>query len=358
MTTPAIDLSDERPRRRVWRPLLVWTGVVIVYTGILHAQIGLPLVAALPSSAVYFYTLALLMIPVARWSDRILAGRARPLKAIGMHALIAVVVVTLWQLVFVGYQRWTIGPGMWQLVYADTWMFQFLTAVLIYGTALGVVLATLSWKRERALLRREHELEVAARDAELGAVKAQFQPHFVLNALNSVLALVETDPAQARTMIIRLSDLMKSVFDRADEDDVPLSRELDLVSAYLDIERIRFGSRLNVTLNVEPAARDTLVPAFLLQPIVENAVKHGIAPFAEAGRIEIAATTGRGRLVVVVRDSGHGPQPQETGTGQGLQITRRRLESRYGDAYRLSLERTATGTAVELDLPAEPAHVA
>ena len=358
MTTRAIDLSDERPRGGFWRPLLIWTGVVILYTGILHAQVGLPLVAALPSSAVYFYTLALLMIPVTRLSDRILAARARPMITIGKHALMALAVLTTWLLVFVGFQRLSIGPAMWQLVYADSWLFQLLTAVLIYGTALGVVLATLSWKRERALLRREHELEVAARDAELGAVKAQFQPHFVLNALNSVLALVETDPALARTMIIRLSDLMKSVFDRADDDDVPLSQELDLVSAYLDIERIRFGPRLSVALNIEDDARRALVPAFLLQPIVENAVKHGIAPFAESGKIEIAASTRSGRLHVTVRDSGRATQPPEPGTGQGLLITRRRLESRYGDAYRLSLDRSPTGMTVSLDLPVESARVA
>ena len=137
---------------------------------------------------------------------------------------------------------------------------------------------------------------LVARDAELGAIRAQFQPHFVLNALNSLLALIDKDPALARTMVVRLADVMKSVFDRMDVPAVPLERELDLVKAYLDVERIRFGARLSAAFEIDDAARGVLVPPFLLQPIVENAVKHGIAPNAAPGTVRVSARVHNGRL--------------------------------------------------------------
>ena len=163
-------------------------------------------------------------------------------------------------------------------------------------------------------------------------------------------------------MVVRLADLMKSVFERADVDLVPLERELDLVRAYLDVERIRLGSRLAVTFDIDDAARGVLVPALLLQPIVENAVKHGVAPYASARSVEVQAAIASGRLQIVVRDTGNGTPSaaaaRQFGTGRGLQITRRRLDGAYGDGYQLSFDRESSGTAVRIDLPAERQDVA
>jgi two-component system, LytTR family, sensor kinase len=225
----------------------------------------------------------------------------------------------------------------------------------------GITLASQALARQRARERREHEMEVAARDAELAVLKAQFQPHFVLNSLNSLLALIDKDPALARTMVVRLADLMKSVFERMDTERVPFERELDMIRAYLDVERIRLGSRLSVTFDIDDAARGVLVPPFLLQPLVENAVKHGIAPFPGPGRIDVRAAITEGELRVIVRDSGRSsaqPAAVSSGTGRGLQITRRRLDGAYGDGYRLALAPAPDGTSVEIDIPAERLGVA
>ena len=361
MTT--IDLSDAPDRRRWWMPVLGWTGAVVVYALMLRVQIGLPFRYGLPNAAVYVYTLAVLIIPVRRWCAR-LHDVSRPVPAIAAaHAAMAIFVLAIWFGAQFAFHRLTIGPEFWRLVYADSWLFQIVTGALAYGAALGVILASLAWARERQRAHREHELVVAARDAELSVLKAQFQPHFVLNALNSLLALVDRDPALARTMIVRLADLMKAVFDRADTDLVPLERELDLVRAYLDVERIRLGSRLAVTFDIEDAARGAIVPALLLQPIVENAVKHGVAPYATTRSVEVKAAIERGRLQIIVRDAGDGPAAAPVpglalGTGRGLQITRRRLDGAYGDGYRLTLNREPSGTAVRIDLPEETLHVA
>ena len=364
--TRTIDLSDaddhstsSGSRRVPWGAFSVWTAVVFVYALVLRLQIGLPFESGLPSAAVYFYTLALLMVPVRRWSDRLLDAPRPMLVLIAAHLAMAIFVLVVWHAVLFLFYRMTIGPDFWRYVYAESWWFQLLMAAAAYGAALGITLAALAWARERARARRERELEVAARDAELEAIKAQFQPHFVLNALNSLLALVDRDPALARTMIVRLADLMKSVFDRSGLDDVPLERELDIVRAYLDVERIRIGPRLSVTVDVDDAARGVMVPAWLLQPIVENAVKHGVAPFAGSGHVAVRATVHDQRLRVVVKDSGRGPHESlasatTTGTGRGLQITRRRLDGAYGTAYHLSVSHDGTGTIVNIEMPIHP----
>src|SRR5262249_19177243 len=146
--------------------------------------------------------------------------------------------------------RIEIGPYYWR-VYTGTWLFQLLFAASVYGTVRGLMLGATFWRRDRERERREAALELAARDLELSAIRTQFQPHFVLNALNSLLALIDDDPALARTMVVRLADLTTAVFDRGDLHELPLERELDLVRAYLDVERIRLGSRLAVRFDIE-----------------------------------------------------------------------------------------------------------
>ena len=351
-----IDLSEPERTRPALRRFAIATIATLLYAAIVHLQIGLPFLTALGTAAVYVYALALLLIPVRRWSLRLLDS-ARPIwQQLLAHIAIGVGVVAVWQASHVLFHRLVIGPDFWAVVYADSWLFQLLSSFTIYGATAGITIAAQAVARERDRVRREHELEVAARDAELVALKAQFQPHFVLNALNSLLALIDRDPALARTMVVRLADLMKSVFDRVDVELVPLERELDLVRAYLDVERIRLGSRLSVAFDVDDAARGVLVPPFLLQPVVENAVKHGVAPFAGPGRVEIEALISNQRLRVVVRDQSARPgQPvaPAIGTGRGLQITRRRLDGAYGQRYEMHFSPSADGASLEILVPAE-----
>jgi len=354
MTT--VDLSESRPSSRRALVFGVWTLLALTYAAILHYQIALPIGPALSTAVVYFYSLGLLMIPVRRLSARLLESTAPVWRQIAAHLGLGLLTLAAWQAIQLLFFRLAIGPQFWQEVYASSWLFQLLSSAAIYGAALGLTLASRAIARDRERTRRHHELEVAARDAELLALKAQFQPHFVLNALNSLLALIDTDPALARTMVVRLADLMKSVFERADVELVPFERELDLARAYLDVERIRLGSRLTVTFDVDDTARGVLVPPFLLQPVVENAVKHGVAPFAGPGRVEVTAlVTGR-LLRVTVRDQAPRPGQSRTpvrGTGRGLQITRRRLNGAYGERYQLNFATGVDGASVEIEMPAE-----
>lgn len=353
MTT--IDLSDPIAPARRWRAAAIWTAIALVYAAILYYQVPLPLGPALESALQYFYVLALLLIPVRRWSVGLLNSGRPAWQIAAAEAGIGIGVITVWVSVNLLFHRLEVGPDFWQLIYAGNWLFQLLSAIVIYVAAVGINVAAIALARDRERTRRQHEMEVATRDAELAAVKAQFQPHFVLNSLNSLLALIDADPALARTMVVRLADLMKSVFDRIDVGLVPFERELDMVRAYLDVERIRLGARLTVTFDIDDAARGVMVPPFLLQPIVENAVKHGVAPFVGPGVVDIRATVTGNELYIAVNDSGRGPRTASVeGTGRGLMITRRRLDGVYGTGgYRLTLGPCTSGTSVEVHLPAE-----
>jgi len=327
---------------------------MVLYAIVLSQQIGLPLWVSLQSSAVYIYSLALLTIPGRRWSWREMARRRPTRIRVAAHVGVGLLTIAAWYGVNMIYARISIGPQYWDVVFRGSWLFQLLFSVTIYGMVLGITLTAQSWRREQERERREAELALATREAELSTIRAQFQPHFVLNALNSLLALIDQNPALTRTMVVRLADVMKAVFDRIDLPAEALSRELDLVQAYLDVEGIRFGPRLTVTVDVSDAARQIPVPPFVLQPIVENAVKHGIAPFAQPGTIAISARVDDGRLLIEIRDSGKGGRvPSTASTGRGLALTRRRLEALYGREQQFDLTHDAGGTCARIVMPAD-----
>ncbi len=192
--------------------------------------------------------------------------------------------------------------------------------------------------------------------AELAALQARINPHFFFNTLNTITSLLEEDPEGAEQVVQTLADLFRYTFKVADSSPVPLSEELAFIDGYLEIERARFGERLRVEWDVAGAARDARVPGLVLQPLVENAVGHGIARVPGGGTVRITARTPEGELVVEVDDDGAGlkePVRSPTGDGHGLGNVRRRLRALYGD--RASLEVLPApgghGTRARLRLP-------
>jgi two-component system, LytTR family, sensor kinase len=359
-TGRTVDLTEpETGGGTAWLIAAVSAGGAVLYAIALHLEKPrLDLSIALSHAAVFSVTLALVMLLVAAWDRRAVRRRRSAWIAALSEAAIAIVAIALWQVMLLIVNRIEIGPYYWR-VYTGTWLFQLLFDATVYGSVRGLMLGAAFWRRDRERERREAALVLAARDLELSAIRTQFQPHFVLNALNSLLALIDHDPALARTMVVRLADLMTAVFDRGDLHELPLERELDLVRAYLDVERIRLGTRLSVRFDIEDAAREVLVPPFLLQPIVENAVKHGVAPYQRPGFVAVNARVRDGRLHVAVVDSGASDAAgASSSSGRGLSITRRRLETCYGDGYALSLDHGADGTTARIDVPVELARVA
>ncbi len=212
--------------------------------------------------------------------------------------------------------------------------------------------------RERERLLRA---EARAHEARLAALRLQLQPHFLFNALNAVSTLVaDGRPAEANRMLARLSDFLRATLERKDAAEVPLVDEVAFTRQYLEIEEVRFGDRLRVEVDVDPAARAALVPPMILQPLVENAVRHAVVPRTRGGAIGIVAARENGYLRLDVHDDGPGPAPGEEGGGRestgrpglGLANTRQRLEELYGKNAELTLGASARGgLAVSLRLP-------
>src|SRR5262249_19600334 len=266
------------------------------------------------------------------------------------HVAIGVVLVAAWQSSYAFYMMRAIGPGAWTRIFAGTLLFQMSNAAILYGGIVAVTLAMQSAARERAQEQRQHALALAAREAEMRALLARLEPHFLLNTLNSILALVESSPRDASLMIERLSAWLESTFDEMDEATVPLGRELDLLEAYLGIEQIRFGDRLRVTIDASPTLRAMPVPPLLLQPLVENAIKHGVSAINRPASIAVTARADQGRVRLAVVDSGPGfDLAHATGRGRGLELVERRLAA-FEPTAELSTERTPSGFSVVVTL--------
>jgi len=207
--------------------------------------------------------------------------------------------------------------------------------------------------------RERHEYQQALAASELQALKMQLHPHFLFNTLHGIATLIETDARSAKAMIIRLSNLLRTALERGNSDLIPLESELKFAREYLDLEKMRFGSRLKVDWVVATETLPFLVPQMILQPLVENAVRHGIASSREPGWIEVAATVSDGRLEVQVRNSAG--SKTSNGTGVGLRNVEARLKYLYsGDAslhFTMADNRMATASLTFPALNSHPAGV-
>jgi len=209
----------------------------------------------------------------------------------------------------------------------------FLRQLFLYSLCYFVIVA-LAHVRYYASLSYERDLRAATLEAQLAearltALQGQLRPHFLFNTLNMIAEQVHTDPGGADAMLTRLGVLLRSSFTEADRERVPLRRELELLESYIEIMRARFRGRLTFELNVEPTTLDALVPRFVLQPLVENAIKHGVEPREEGGRVTVTARRDGDSLDLEVRDNGDG-LAGAIREGTGVRNTRERLHHLYG----------------------------
>lgn len=220
------------------------------------------------------------------------------------------------------------------------------TGALYYWVIVGVYQAVLY---RRLATRLGAELA----QAQLDALRTQLQPHFLFNALNSATVLTTADPARASRVLLKLSELLRFTLDRAVPHEVSLRQELAQLEPYLEIQQIRFGTRLAIARELEPETLDALVPTLVLQPLVENAVRHGIEPNPAGGKVTIRSRASDGMLRLEVRDTGSGRPTDRNGPeGIGLANTRARLTRLYGAQHQLELTAIPTGgAAVHIDIP-------
>ncbi len=225
------------------------------------------------------------------------------------------------------------------------------TAVLLYTLAAAIHYVLIAFEEARQRERRHLELEMAAREAELRALRAQVDPHFLFNALHAIASLTTGQPQAARQMCLELADFLRSSLRLGARQQIPLAEELALVERYLAIEQVRFGERLRVARELDEAALGCAVPPLILQPLVENAVTHGIAGLVEGGEVRIAVQRRGERVAITVSNPVDSQAEPPGGEGLGLANVRSRLLAGYGSEALLDVIPGPHEFRVTVELP-------
>jgi two-component system LytT family sensor kinase len=352
-------------RHSFWRwPLLfaAWTLLAISFAAqfyIASSQAGLAVGwrQALGGALGDWYVIAVLTWPALWLARRFTFTRHNWRRSAAMHLVGAIVFSGAFMVLRAGVAEWQAWAAGREVGFLDvlralavkTWHFNLIIYGIMVGTAQGFRFYRES--QERAV--RTSDLERGLAEARLMALQMQLNPHFLFNALNSIATLIHRDPKSADRMLVRLAELLRMSLDKTSSQEIPLRTELSLLERYLDIERIRFGERLNFVIELPADLQEALVPTLLLQPLVENALRHGLSRVARAGQVSIGARRLDDRLRLEVSDNGGGlpvDRPQQDGIG--LSNTRARLQHLYGERHQLRLEaRPEGGVSVIVELP-------
>jgi two-component system, LytTR family, sensor kinase len=349
-----------------------WTLVALVFAALSHAVAvsnGMR-----PNTGVTvgqhllrFYIWAALSLPVFRFARRYSLGpretRARRLllhlPALAAFSLAHVVVLTavLW---YSGLFTAARVPPDVLAYYRLTFFGSLYSALLQCALVFAAAHALIFYRDYRTGEARAAELRAQLAQAQLRALKMQLHPHFLFNALHSISALVLQDPPRANRMIARLGDFLRLTLEHSEEQIVPLREEVEFLRCYLEIEQVRFSDRLAVEYEIGPSALAARVPHLILQPVVENAIRHAVAPRSAPARLRIEAARDDGMLLLSVSDDGPGGAADPADArgerpGLGLANVRARLEQIYGDAYRFeAADAPGGGFSVSISLPFEP----
>jgi signal transduction histidine kinase len=311
-----------------------------IQSSLLSATAGEPLgsmaVHVVILNLVYWYVPALLAPVIMELAARYQFARGQGWKPFAVHTLGALVYSMVHSVAMLGtrillMQQARPSRGWWFAARVE-YLTQLDWILMTYLFLVGLAHA-LEYRREseRRALDSAH-LETRLVEAQLQSLQRQLQPHFLFNTLNAISGLMRTDVEAADRMMDRLGDLLRMALESSNVQDVPLKEELEILQKYLDIEQVRFADRLRVSMRIDPDTLDAQVPNFLLQPLVENAVRHGVAPHTRPGRVAIETERAGDRLVIRIRDSGDGVPPHYLtllNQGVGLTNTRARLEHLY-----------------------------
>jgi hypothetical protein len=353
-------------QRRAWSWYAVaWVPMTLLYAVMLEQIPGRPqpFLVALAESLNEMVPVALLGIGVWWLSGRVTWPPRRVWRFMVVHTVTAAAFIAIWlgtEVVSIAF-----GTGMRAAItIAKTFaFFQGFDGLFFY-----IIIATASYIVRIATRLTEQEARLARADAlrmraELAALRGQLNPHFLFNTLHTLTALVRRDPETAEHALERFGDMLRYVLDvkRSAREDVTLGDELHFVRNYLALEQLRFGDRLRVVERIDPEALDCALPSLTLQPLVENAIKYGVAPRANGGEITITATCTAEALELDVADDGVGARVEavDGAKGMGLRAVRQRLDTRYPSRSRFSVTTApGEGFAVRLSIPAHSLSVA
>ena len=299
-----------------------------------------------------WYVFAVLSIPVIWLARRFQFDSGNRSKRLVLHILAGLVFSLAYLVLRAWIGHWQ-GPASFaeafQTLLVKTWHFN----LLVYWVIVSVTFAFDYYRKFRERELRAAELEKNLVQAKLQTLQMQLNPHFLFNSLHSISALMHQDVEAADRMIARLGDLLRSALAGSETQEVTLREEIEFIRRFLEIEQIRFGNRLTVKMDTAPDTLDALVPNLILQPLVENAIRHGIEPHAKPGLIEVRSQRAADTITLDISDNGAGlgdrRQPVE---GVGLSNTRARLRTLYGDAHSFELRQIpGSGLLVRLTIP-------
>jgi signal transduction histidine kinase len=364
-------LATETSERSIFAERLVQTRMGrAAIAAVAWTAIGL--VFALPSLSTGGGRMALLgsfsqwwawgiVAPLILWADRRLPLSGRQiLLRIAAHLLLSLLFTSAYIYVFAAV-RALFGIGHWGLLMNSMLLVKalqsmFLWSWLVYWLIVGGGQVSLYYKHYLSAELRLERLERSFSQARLNALRMQLDPHFLFNALNTISSHVERDPRLTRRMIEHLGDLLRLSLESKDKQEVPLAEEMAFLDHYLAIQKIRFGSQLRVEIHIAPEVRYAWVPSLIIQPLVENAIRHGISRRGSGGTVTVSAAQTDGRLEIRVQDDGVGLPPGwslENSAGLGLSVTRERIAGIHpnGDGRFAVRRRPEGGAEAEISLP-------
>ncbi len=299
-----------------------------------------------------WYVFAVLSIPVVWLARRFDLESGHRARSLVVHLPGSLLFSLAYMILRAMVGRWQSEASFmeaFQPLLVKTWLFN----LLVYWVIVAVSFAFDYSRKYQERQLRSAELEKRLAQARLEMLRMQLNPHFLFNTLHSISSLMHQDTEAADRMMARLSDLLRAALESSDTQEVTLREELEILSRYLGIEQIRLGDRLTVDMNIAPDTLDARVPNLILQPLVENAICHGIQPHAKPGHIELRSQRLDGSLLVEVCDNGGGlSKGAPAGEGVGLSNTRARLQTLYGAAHGLELRAAPEGgLQVRLTIP-------
>jgi signal transduction histidine kinase len=342
--------------------LLLWSLIGLAFAGQFYLSSSLigrsiTWTQAISYSLADWYVWAVLSVPIARLARRVPADPRTPWRTAGIHLLaalgFALAYVVLRALVGQAHS-WFLDEGAtFAEIFVPLFVKTYPFNLLIYGVIVSVTHALDYYRKYHERTVQALELEKHLTEARLQSLLRQLKPHFLFNALNGIASLMYSDVAAAERMLVRLSELLRQTMAQTGAPLTPLKAELSFLERYLEIERIRFRDRLTVEFAIDPATRDAQVPSLILQPLVENAIRHGIEPQMRTGRITLRSALEGENIILTVTDNGGGmPLGGFKREGIGLANSRARLAELYGDEQKFEMfNQPEGGLSVRLTFP-------
>jgi hypothetical protein len=353
-----------------WCYMMLWRSIMYSFF-----RAAAPVIPVGPTLGVYVTT-DLILFPIllgfCRLALAISVSKRRLWWLIPMHLLLGIVFACLREPAFqvaahwIDHEppiyEWWIELLAYPKIHLNVWAGFAVQYVVIYSTAMGLVVGVLLYRRWRAAERQRLHLEAVTVRARLQALRMQLNPHFLFNALHLVTGLIDADPPNAKRMTVRLGNFLRRVLDEGEREQISLGEELEFVEDYLAIQQARFGERVTCSIAVDREAREGLVPPLVLQPLIENAVKHGMGLEGAAVCVDLSAAANAEWLDITIVNA----MPMATnavvspaGMGIGLRNLRERLDTLYGEFGRVEVEALPSGRYVaNLRLPYETTAVA